>query len=597
MKPVTHWFRPILIGLALAPHVRSLADDTTQNEPSLVLPTMEIRAGRELPPPEAWRYAEIPGFEILSSVSDRKTQDLLRDFQFFNQAVGVVWPSLLGPANQPTTLILCGPGDRFSSFVPAASEAAPFAGKVSLFFRNAEHAVIILDLQAKELALADQDGRDDAAGDGYLEIDSYRQLYRDYVHSLLARRRPRLAAWVEEGLTQLLMGLKFTSTSIEFAQLDDPNVISHEQANAQAINAANAASGEGDLAVVARGAAEDRDFNASLARTRLLPLSEMFAVTHDSATARNPVGSRWSKQCMALVHLCLYQTGGRYQKPFMTYLSRTATEPATEKLFQECFGVSYQEMLLELRNYIDFTAYKSIRWNAKKGAGFPPPVTVSLRDATESEVGRIKGESYALANLHPAALAAFAAPMRRGERDPRLYAAVGLYEIEQSQPARARPYLEAATAARIERPRAYLELARLRFQDALARPDGPNGTLSGAQSNGILALLRVARTQPPVLAEVYELMSETLVRAEGAPERDYLVLLSEGVQRYPNRFGLIYQAAQLFLRAGDIQSATALVTHGLRHAPTAEARGLFSQLQGMLPAPAIAIPKQAPDRT
>src|SRR4051794_20543804 len=54
-------------------------------EPLLELPKLTVTDVRRLPPPEPWRYAQIPGFEILSAASDRETQKLLRDFQLFNE--------------------------------------------------------------------------------------------------------------------------------------------------------------------------------------------------------------------------------------------------------------------------------------------------------------------------------------------------------------------------------------------------------------------------------------------------------------------------------------------------------------------------------
>ena len=50
--------------------------------PVVELPKFVVTDSRELPPPESWRYATMPGFEILSNASDKATQRLLRDFNF-----------------------------------------------------------------------------------------------------------------------------------------------------------------------------------------------------------------------------------------------------------------------------------------------------------------------------------------------------------------------------------------------------------------------------------------------------------------------------------------------------------------------------------
>jgi hypothetical protein len=314
-----------------------------------------------------------------------------------------------------------------------------------------------------------------------------------------------------------------------------------------------------------------------------MSFQELFAVTHDSPTARNPIGSRWAKQATAFVHMCLYQTGKRHQKGFVTYITRSAREPATEALFKECFGSSYNDMLLELRGYLDFTNYTSLGWSAKKGEGFPDPAPLALRDATESEVGRIKGEALLLAEKPEAARAALIAPYTRGERDPRLLAALGLYERTAGRDDRAVKFLEAATTAKVVRPLAYVELARLRFDAAKAQPGGAEGKFSSVQTQGIIAPLLVALTQPPMMNELYELMAETYVRSADPAKPETLDILVEGVQFYPRRLGLVYQTAVLCLYGGAVDNAALLIEHGLRYAPAGTPQARFVALRDNLP--------------
>lgn len=568
----------VLSGLSSCP--RAGAQDAAKDIP-ITLPAYTVTDSRELPPPESWRHAQIPNFEILSNASDRETQRLLRDFQQFNQAIGVVWPALIGRSPTPTTLILCGRGGKFDAFVPTKADGGPQVGLASLFLRNAERSTIIVDLQTRELGLAGLEAAGGVENNGFIEVDSYKQLYREYVHSLLSRNTPRMAAWLEEGLAQLLMSMKFSPTLIEFAKLEDPNTVSISQANAATLNAAGAAAGEEGTSISA--AAEDRDFNAALARSRLMSFQELFAVTHDSPTARNPIGSRWAKQATAFVHMCLYQTGKRHQKGFVTYITRSAREPATEALFKECFGSSYNDMLVELRGYLDFTSYTSLGWSAKKGEGFPDPAPLALRDATESEVGRIKGEALLLAEKPEAARAALIAPFTRGERDSQLLAALGLYERAAGRDDRAAKFLEAATTVKVVRPLAYLELARLRFAAAKAQPGGADGKFSPAQSQAIIAPLLVARTQPPLMNELYELMAETSVRSTETPKPEVLAVLVEGVQLYPRRLGLVYQTAVLCLYGDEVNNAALLIEHGLRYAPAGAPQARFAALRESLP--------------
>jgi hypothetical protein len=579
------WFRAVLIAGSIlgAGGLRAQDPASAQYDPVVALPAYTVTDTRDLPPPEAWRHAEIPGFEILSNASDRETKRLIHDFQLFNQAIGVVWPSLVGRSPTPVSIILCGRGEKFKAFIPKTADAGPAQGMASLFLRNNERSAIVVDLQTRELGLAGLDTDFNASGvenNGSIEVDAYKQLYREYVHSLLARTTPRLAAWLEEGLAQLLMGMKVSPTLIEFAKLDDPNTVSIQQANAAQLNALAAA--DGDTAAPLTAAAEDRDFNAALQRTHLMSFPEMFAVKHEDPTARNSIGSKWAKQSTAFVHMCLYQTGQRFQKGFVTFIQRSAKEPVTEPMFKECFGIGYKDMLLELRGYLDFTNYKSLGWSSKKGEGLGEAAPLVLRDATEAEVGRIKGEAMLLADLKEPARIALITPYTRGERDPRLLAALGLYERSVDHADRARKFLEAAAAGKVVRPLAHLELARLRFQ-AVQTVAGPEASFTTAQTADISAPLLLARLQPPSMPEVYELLGDVYARSVDDPKPEIMAMLFEGVNLFPRRLALVYRTSLLCLRLKEFKGAAALIEHGLRTAPAGVAQTRFAELKPQLP--------------
>jgi hypothetical protein len=162
-------------------------------------------------------------------------------------------------------------------------------------------------------------------------------------------------------------------------------------------------------------------------------------------------------------------------------------------------------------------------------------------------------------------------------------AALGLYERTAGRDDRAAKFLEAATTAKVVRPLAYVELARLRFDAAKAQPDGAEGKFSSVQTQGIIAPLLVARTQPPMMNELYELMAETYVRSADPAKPETLDILVEGVQFYPRRLGLVYQTAVLCLYGGAVDNAALLIEHGLRYAPAGTPQARFVALRDNLP--------------
>lgn len=598
IQPKGHWTWWRLWPLAFVAGLAFGAEEQSGG-PIIELPKFVVTDTRELPPPEPWRYGTIAGFEVLTNASDRATQRLLRDFDMFRQALGHVWP-IQTRVTSSTALIICGRRGKFDAFVPKMREDAETA-LASLMLRKSDFTAIVIDLQATTLNVLNLDMIADLPGtdSGIIAVEHDKQLYREYVRYLLSQNEPRPPAWFEEGLSQIIMKMKFDRRWIEFARLEDPNTVSTQAAMTAELNALATAE-DPDAATLPGAPAEDRDFNAALARRALVPLDRFFAIKHNSPEAVSTLGNnRWAKQAYAFVHMCLYGYKGKYQKQFATFLQRQAREPVTEPMFKECFNMTYKQMSMELRSYIDFTVYEHREYRAKQDVIIPPP-PLALRDATESEVGRIKGEALMAAGHKDAARRELIAPYIRGERDPQLLAALGLHERAEGENDRARKLLESAVAAKVSRSSAYVELAKMRYADAIAKPAGPDKTLSPAQAASVLELLKAARMQPPPTPGVYELMADTWVRTAARPTREDATMVAQGVQLFPTRLKLAYQAAGLCADAGMIEAAHSLADHGLRLAPDLDSRARFEKLKAALPpdpsppAPAAPVPASAP---
>ncbi len=573
-------------------------------DPVVELPKFVVTDSRELPPPEAWRYATIPGFEILTNASDKATQRLVRDFEMFRQALGYVWP-MQSQLTQNTSLILCGKGGKFDAFIPAGKTTIDSA-KASLFMRKGQSAAIVIDLQATTLSVLNVDDSNDAAtgtDSGLISVEHDKQLYREYVRYLMSQAQPRSPAWLEEGLSQIIMKMQFDKRYIEFAKLEDPNTVSTQAAMNMELNALQSAAGvPADEAIALPGApAEDRDFAAALRRRALVPFDKFFAVSHDAPEASNPLGNNiWAKQAYAFVHMCLYGNRGRLQKQFTTFLMRSAKEPVTEALFKECFRVpkgkdkdgnpafkemSYKDMLLEIRNYCDMTVYEARMLEAKKGEPdlIKSPAPLALREATQSEVGRIKGEAFLIAGHQKAAGSELKAPYLRGERDPNLLAALGMFEKDAGELERSRKFLMAAYAGKTTRADALLEVGRLHYADALAKPAGPDGKFSPAQISSVIEPIRLARRQPPPVVGLYDLAGDVWARSPVPLKKEEASLLIEGAMQFPMRLKLVFQASVAAAQADELQAAHALAEHGIKYGPDAGVKKRFQDLKDSLP--------------
>ena len=105
----SRWIRYGTLGVAAFGALNAAEEIATG--PVVELPKFVVTDSRELPQPEAWRYATVPGFEILTNASDKATRRLMSDFDLFRQALSYVWPVPERPGRS-ATLIICGKGGR-----------------------------------------------------------------------------------------------------------------------------------------------------------------------------------------------------------------------------------------------------------------------------------------------------------------------------------------------------------------------------------------------------------------------------------------------------------------------------------------------------
>jgi hypothetical protein len=583
-KAVSSPFTALLaavLALSLTPAVAG--NETPASDEVVVLPALNIKATQDLSPPEPWSYARVTGFDVLSSASDRETRRLLRDFEIFRLALSIAWPV---PQREVSgaVLILCGRDNRFGQFLPPDRSRKESAA-ASLFLRDREQAAIVLDL-VTSISLFDA-GRnaDEDITTTQFQVDAYRQLYREYVRFLLSNGDSHPPAWLAEGMSQIVMHMEFTDRWVTFGELEKfDGPIYQPRAGLEFL--ATPAPGEeaGDDQLVAPWTTvRDGTFNISLRRRALMPLAEMFAVNRDSPEARNPLGNnRWAQQCYAFVHMCLYGDRKRWQQPFADFIQRTSGREPTEAEFTECFGMNYRQMLTRLRGYISYTNYQYERFKLKGGDRLDMPAP-AVREATEGEIGRIKGDALRLAGHADAARNAYQDAYRRGARDPALLAALGMEESRAGRDERARAFLEAAFAAGdAARPVAWFELALLRFKEARAQPAGALGRLSSSQVMDIIAPLARAQQHPPLLPEIFGLAATVWNLSEVQATTEQLRALDTGVARFPGYSDMIFNVARLNYEAGDVGHALLVAKVGAENAKDPKSRARFEGLLARL---------------
>ena len=578
-------FACLLFVTSLEPRFAFAAVSSSAGEKVLELPKLTVNDTAPLPELEPWQHTRITGFDVLSNASDGQTQKLLADFLKFQRAIQLAWPAPTKPL-AASTLILCGRDKKFDAFVPANLRQGE-SPLPSLFLRNREQVAIVLDLEAQRVTINDAVTAmaNNAAAVEY-EIDHYRQLYREYLHYLLSQTEVRQPAWLEEGLVQIVMDNELSGRTLILGKI--------ETYRGSAVGGSSLPGGAGDSPVedtlsgqlTVTTVVGEQPFNMVLRNKSLLPFDRFFAVSVEDEEARQPLGNTlWAKQAYAFVHFCLFGEKQQYKESLVTYVNRLAREPASEKLFTECFHVSYAQMAKQLRGYILNTRHKYQKYELKD-ADLVTASSITLTPASPAQIAIFKGDALRLAGHADAALSEYRAAYLRGNRDPELLA--GLAAV-QTDAAMAEQFNNEAVRTNAKRPSAYITQARTRLAACKADP-GPDGKLTPAQLSSVLTPLFKARTLPPPQPETYELIAEAWAVSSTPAEPKHLGVLDEGVRQFPRDSALIYRVAVLYQAAGAPATARAIAELGLRFATDPADKARLSELQNSLPVAAKPAP-------
>lgn len=564
--------RLVLLLAFVVPVLRSAP---AADEPGVVaLPPFMVEEMAKGPP---WRYARSPDFEILSRCDDSTTRHLTETYHRLHRLLALMLPEHLQVQHAvPKTIIYYDEEMR-----PAASQEIiaqllrgadsrppPPEGGLDLGGRGLRGAAPAPRRYSflPNMRLWDKDAMAIFAivRNGELDADNM-FLTPDYVAYLAKSRTPVLPAWFIAGLMGLYPKIKFHRETLTMPPAE---WISD---------------------------AETLVLKADPKKARpLLPLAAFLrgdASANAQTTAENM--RVWAAQAELFLRWGLEGKGSPRREGFLKFVERSSVELATEKLAQDCLGFDYAGLAEQLTAFLPTAVRKDVTLRPGAPIKLPP---LPLRHATDGEIARIKGDWERLEidyvrRRYPDLAPKYAEQARRtllraydrNDRDPRLLAILGLCEIDAGNPAAGRDYLEAAARLDVVRPRAWLELARLRFADQLAAAPG-GGRLDAGQVAGVLAPLFTARSQLPPLPEVYELIADVWSHSAVPPTPGHLAVLSEGVSLFPRRPSLVQRAAALFLDHGHVAEAAAFIDLGLRIAPDDAERARFTALQSRLPA-------------
>jgi hypothetical protein len=577
-----------------------------------------------------WRYVQVPGYEILSHYPDFTTGEFLRGLERAMQLLDFVVPEeFQAKFDVPHVIILCDQ-DMMSSMSKDIMDSAASRSVWSTNGFNGQSSVRAFpNVEAVDKdRIASLVTNQEESMDGRIVL-----VDPGHVRYLLETRTPPLPPWLLTGLTDLYGELygankttsvtnadavdqrrrrdegdrKIALTESDLVSTDKYSGSDTHQRNTEMVyrippftwispgdtmgikngkeffrgRETDGASLMGDL--LEKEPPLDRaEWEAWKARASLFV---RWAIDREYQPYSNPVTKFLDLATAGPVNERYVVDGANspHRAAFWKFTTRACAEPATEAMFRDCFGMSYSEAASRLADYLPVAVKNPIDIRIKSpSAG----ATQALRDATGPEIVRIKGdwERLAIASvkaefhdytsnyIHKALTQAY----DRGARDPRLLAAMGLFDCDLGDDVGAKPYLEAAAAAKVVGPRVYFELARIRFAEM--RP-GDDSRLGAADVDQVIAPLVAGLQQSPPLRETFDLALRALAISDGALTAGQMELLAAGLRFFPRDMDLLFKVASLDAEHGHPAEAEALAEAGIRLSPFAENRIRFSTLR------------------
>ena len=550
--------RALALGIVVAQvtFVSAQTPPVADDRPPVALPPFIVEEATKGPP---WRYAEMDGYEILSRCSDGITRKVVEaHYQLHQLLAELLPPQLQVKMSLPRILILYD-----DELQPAASKEV-----IAQLLRNSERPPDAASMGIRggmrapasmqrysflpNLRLWDMDGmavfmivrRDDFNADRLA-------LTHDYVAFMVKSRVPALPLWFVQGFLALHRDISYRDGRLKLEPL---LWLSREDTDA--------------IKTAAKEAAKEK---SKTAPSPLMPLAEFLALKlgpRDPASTHTPV-ERWQAQAALFARWGLAANDGAHRKAFWKFTERSALEGVSEALFQECFGFDFAAASAQLVAYLPQATRRADYFAPNKMPKLPP---LALRNASQGQIARIKGDWERLEvpyvrsispDLAPKYLEQARRTLKRGydqdERDPRLLAVLGLCETDAGNTAAAREYFEAGARVGAMRPRAQLELARLRLAEFRTQTETTEGRLTVRQTADVLRPLFEARAGLPPLPEVYETIAAAWAASGATPTRGHLAVLAEGVRLFPRRLELLLASAELNLRHGFMEEAVVFV--------------------------------------
>ena len=442
---------------------------------------------------DTWVSVRTKNFFMLGNASEKDIRRVALKLEQFREAFTNIFPNIQVNTPVPTTVVVFKSDASYAPFKPGQYVAGYFQPGPDVNY-------ITLTTEVRG------------------EQDPFTVIFHEYTHLMVNNTFANAPVWFNEGLAEYYS--TFSISDDQKVVLGNP-IVNHV---------------------------------LLLRDNKMLPLKTLFEVDQKSPhyNERNKQTIFYA-QSWALMHYLIIGKEGRVEQ-LGKFLELTASNVPTEKAFQQAFGVSFDVMEKDLRNYVKQNRYNILRGHFEKKLEADTSAEATV--LTDAEVQAYLGDLL----VHSHRADAYTYLEKAVKLDPNLamaHASLGMAYFYEGKVDQAHASLARAVSLNSQN-----YLAHYYYAFTLSR-EGPGGgpTIAGYPAevtNKIREHLEKAIALRPDYPESYSLLAFiSLVTGKGVDES--IASLKKMLVSNPGRHDLTFMLGQLYLSKGENKLARELL--------------------------------------
>lgn len=530
-----------------------------------------VRADRLLPPPEQWQYVKVPalvlqranrniiapGYEMISNLNTSQTKVFVEELQLRQFASTYLWPMLPQSLPRMPIYTVVDINEQFGAALPIMTSSDTWEGDTivatdvrpspSSFNSNRDHGTTDMHQfhSSNDFNVEYGLGYADDMNAGSL-LDPSDGTVEDDIRDL-ALRRTQVFIRDETIVRPLPDGFVVLASNggplAALVRAGEPSAGSERPSEERFAATLNYELNRYALMSFPKKLPEwfVRGMSSLFGSTQVSHNLIQFAKVREELAARSlpSLGALLAKTrafteeeqraASLLVHFGLLGDNGKYAARFMQFVTGLpeSTQP-TEETFKNVFGMTIAKMETNLAVYSrDLGYFKSL--DIKGIPAMPKPV---YRDATQSEIARIKAQMYVSQANPGEALEELRIAYWRGEREPNMLALIAMLEQKIGSDLRARKILKALMELQVPPAQTYIVAARFQLADLLASKPADT-KLTGEETASLIGTLSGALAGGLTTEDLCVTLAEIVTKSANRPDKNTAAFLAEAAKRYP----------------------------------------------------------------